>query len=174
MKEAFLLKLYHVTTDFTHSGFFKPAIPSIRLEGENSTMKRVSLSFSIEGCLTAMPKGGVHLEKTLEETNGYLRIIELDTIMAGLTADDLILPFYLYEKGWVMDALATEEVWVLKPFQAQKIFDVRVVDFEAFEEELIPDWVKHKPPSLPVLRKIENITLQKIKESIIYEKQTTV
>lgn len=137
-------------------------------------MKRVSTSFSLGGALTAMPKGGFLLGKTLKENNGLLRICELDAKSAGLVPEDFVLPYTLTEKGWVADALLTEEVWVLKPFQAQRLLDVRILDWKEYEDDLYPDWLPNKPKRIPVMTVIEKIKLQIVKETIIDEKKKLI
>lgn len=168
------MKLFHISTDLNHCGFFTPSFPLFHLEGEEATIKRVSTSFSMAGALTAMPRGGFLLRETLEKNDGLLRIFELDVFNTDLTPEDLVLPYTLTKKGWVADALVTEEVWVLKPFQAQRLLDVRVLDWKEYEDDLYPDWLMNKPKNIPVMTVIENINIQIIKETIIDEEKELI
>lgn len=161
------MKLYHVTTNLLHDGFFTPSIPFVRFEDENATIERVSTSFSIEGAISGMPKGGLLLRDTLTETNGMLRICELDTAGAGLGVKDLVMPYALQKEGLVADALITEEVWVLKPFTAQRIVDVRVLDWEEMDEELVLTNQKEQLKQYLSVVRIEDVNLQIVKEMSI-------
>lgn len=164
------MKLFHITTNLNHSGLFVPSIPFFRLKDEEATIKRVSTSFSIEGALTAMPRGGFLLQETLKENEGKLRILELDVVEAGIQINDLILPYALFQEGWVEDALITEEVWVLKSFQAQRMIDVQLLDWQEYEDDIYPEWM-NKTGNIPVITKIENIQIKTIKETRLNEEK---
>lgn len=168
------MKLFHVTTDLNHSGLFIPTTPYFHLEGEETSTKRVSLSFSIRGALTAMPRGGYLLQETLQQNNQLLRVCELDIEKAGLRMQDLILPHALVKNGFVKDALITEEVWVLKTFQAQNVFDIRLQYWEEFDEEIYPDWFNYKKEPIPIMTVIDNIVFQIEKEKNKNEKKTVL
>lgn len=129
-------------------------------------MKRVSLAYTLEGCLTAMPKGGERLEETLKETDGYLLVCELDTTKVPLSMRDIVLPFTLYVNNWVQDALLTEEVWITKPFTAQRLKLIQVTTFEETVEDCVPDWFSPKPKGCPVVTRIENVSYNTIKERV--------
>lgn len=168
-KGLILLLLYHVSSDLKHSGLFTPGIPSIRLENENTTINRVCMAFTIEGCLTGMPRGGERLKETLKETDGYLLVHTLDTAKAKMSISEMELPFSLYTKGLVLDALMTDEVWVKKPFRAHKKTLIRLNAYEETLEDSVPEWVSPKPAECPVITRIENITYEIVEENKQYE-----
>lgn len=99
---------------------FQPRIPALRYEYEDATIPRISLSTSIEGCLTAVPWGGRKLEIMTSEFSDFhseeefylvFRVYEFDssTIQEG----NLIATDELLKRGLVMDANASNEVWVI-------------------------------------------------------------
>lgn len=96
------MKLYHVSMGWTElSKDFIPRIPESRALHEDDTTKRICLSTSIEGCLSAMA------DKPYK-SNTKITIYECDV-------DHFVDYNELYDSGKVLDAHITKECWYLEP-----------------------------------------------------------
>lgn len=111
---------YHVSLDIEENiSLFKPIIPDITYQLENKSISRICLSDSIAGCLTAVPWGGRKLENTScffhELTDGEILLIfkvyEFES--EKISSQNIISTNELLEKGYVLDACASNEIWVV-------------------------------------------------------------
>lgn len=140
-------KLYHVTLDMEHNGVFSPRVPESRMSTEDAITKRICVSDSIEGCLTASPFGAHYLSESLMETNDCVKIFVIDTEKLGLTSTDVVFPHDLYQSGKVEDACLTGEHWLLKEIEIPKE-DQSVVQITELHDEhwelLIPYPIRMK------------------------------
>lgn len=159
------MKVYHLTQNLTHRGIFIPAVPSIRLAHENDTIKRISTSLSLEGCLTAMPKGGDALKETIRETGGRFRLFAFNLDDMAMAPEAVIMPYMLVEKGLVPDALQTEEVWLTEPCMATEVTDIQIIDWSTYDDDLVPEWFSNGTDQPAVLTIIDHVTYKKIKET---------
>lgn len=107
--------LYHISVDLRHNGNFEPRIPPKATEKEDVTIPRICVSTSIEGCLSAMPDGGASLGVFNRNFHGIYKLFRIDTYALDLV-DHTISSQELVEKGYVVDAVITEEYWITKGF----------------------------------------------------------
>lgn len=109
---------------------FLPKIPSLTLESENCDIERICLSKSIEGCLSAVPWGGIHLEDNLND-DGELEIYVHEFDRKDIAKDNLIQPNILFRKDWVRDAMLTKEYWVInQELIPSKIYKINLKDYD--------------------------------------------
>ena len=136
---------YHVSLDLKHPGSFSPRIPEnkSKIGTEDDTTPRVCVCETIEGCLSAMPGGGLEIE-SLTDNQYYLKVFSIDTERLGLKKEDILCWDYLYQNNLVPDAEITQEHWILKPFEVEKIdsFLIRVTDWREESDDIIPYFVK--------------------------------
>lgn len=122
------MKLYHV--DLCKSEVIKeftPRIPSMTLDDEDTDIPRVCVSESIAGALGAVPWGGSQIENTGEEM--IYRIYEFDS--SQVPSDFIISPETLVKEGYVPDALAYKEYWIITNIRPLNIFTIKI---EAYKE----------------------------------------
>ena len=119
---------------------FIPRIPENRMDGENDSMPRICVSDSLTGCFTATSNPSYEMYSyTREEYNcpyqhmSYLDIL-LEKNQSGqmyrvyhfeMDESEVVSPAELHEKGWVPDALETNEHWITanrKPDRISYIF----------------------------------------------------
>ena len=104
--------LYHVSTDIHHNGVFTPRIPEYKFDFEDKTTKRVCVSSTIEGCLSALPS-----KECIEENgSGYIKLFQIDLEALGLS-EEVLDDVFLYENGLLDDSLVTNEHWITAPFK---------------------------------------------------------
>lgn len=131
----------HISTDLKHDGVFEPRIPSCRHQDqEDDKTLRISMTPTLEDCLTAIPNGGMNLEQLNMEQRGMYLLITIDTEKLGISEDDIITSVTLYEKDLVRDADITNEVWITKGFQVPKedMQIIRVTDWQEVAHDIIP------------------------------------
>lgn len=134
---------YHISKDLRHNGVFTPRIPSNRYEGqdkEDDTTPRITVSTTIEGCLSAMPGGGLSLEETNIETRGYYLVFRIDTEKLGIPNSAIVSSDYLFKNELVPDADNTEEHWITVPFTVPKEdrFIIRLYNWSEDCVDVIP------------------------------------
>ena len=132
--------LYHLSTDLTHNGIFTPNIPTIRMDGEDDRIKRVSTSASIGGCLSGIPDGGMRLDKLVVDQHGYFKCFIIDTDKLGIT-DYVLTSQQLFEYGLVEDAETTDEHWILTPFTVPDE-DSQLIHIDNWHEDMV-DQIPH-------------------------------
>lgn len=113
IKESNVDKLYHISNNCEMIVEFIPRIPSNKRNDEDDITLRISLSSTIEGCLTATPWGGSKLENLFwkEDSSFLLRVYEFD--VCDLDLDNTIPPEFLYSEDLVRDAQITKEHWYI-------------------------------------------------------------
>lgn len=123
-------KLYHVSFCCDIVDTFEPRVPSNRHNEEDSKIGRVCLSDSIEGCLTAVPNGGMRLEEIFwEGGSSLIRIYEFD--IKDIEYKNIIPPEYLYQKDLVRDANITREHWVVnKSLTPSKTYLIKLHNYD--------------------------------------------
>lgn len=136
-------KFYHVSLSLTEGleKVFSPRIPSedIRMKGEESTIPRICVCDSIEGCLTAVPFGGANLpEIFVGDINTHscpIRVFVFDE--KDILDGNLITPEELYKKDWVRDAYYSREYWIVN--QDIKPVDTFVISVTDYDESIYDD-----------------------------------
>jgi len=144
MNEVIKVKLYHISAHLENKEIFHPKIPNYRLKGENEIIKRISVSDSIEGCLTGMPNGGSSLGETLNQTNRLLKVFEFDLNEVNLAKGSVIPPHILFKNGWVIDALRTNEHWITQSIKPSNQYLIEVIRWEEYDEPVIPEYLDMK------------------------------
>lgn len=129
--------LYHVTRDFSHNGKFTPRVPKERMIDEDDETKRVCVSKTIAGCLTAIPKG------ESQDIISELKVFRIDTERLNIESAFIMDSETLYE-GYVDDALMTDEHWILKEFKVEGK-DTFIIDIKRY----------HRDNSFPVINYME-------------------
>lgn len=113
-------KYYHISLDVDNViNEFIPRVPEMRYPGEDSSIQRIALSTSIDGCLSAVPWGGRKLENistgifdmTEEEIHCIFRVYEFE--YNQFEKNNFISTDELLKEGLVMDANNSDECWVI-------------------------------------------------------------
>ena len=133
------MKFYHISLDLENDiKAFKPTIPNeeIRLCNEDSTTPRICVSNSIEGCLSAVPWGGIDFENQFDTDHIVFKVYEFEP--KDILNGNLIKPDYLYKEDLVRDAKFTGEHWIvnqeLKPIKSYLAI-VNINDYEETSED---------------------------------------
>lgn len=118
--------LYHVSkiTDKKIEKFV-PRIPKERLPKENSTIKRICMSSSLEGCLSAVPWGQDAVD-AIDEYGTMLYRVHLFKI--DKNDKNLITPQQLKENKYVPDAMTNQEYWYMQEIVPDEVFIINVRD----------------------------------------------
>lgn len=137
------LELFHVSRYREGEGAiqdFIPRIPRNRMNGENDSMPRICVSDNLMGCFTAMSNPSYEMYSYQRESYHcpYQQMSHMDILMetnqAGqmyrvyhfdMDEPEVVTPAELHEKGWVPDALETNEHWITanrKPDRISYIF----------------------------------------------------
>ncbi|KZD63358.1 hypothetical protein [Bacillus cereus] len=133
MKKVF----YHVSTLLTKDGVFKPRIPLDRLENENSSIARVCVAESIEGCLSAFPDGGKELLETLYVQEMHVKVFRIDAEKLGIREEDIFNSSRLYTTDLVADAENNKENWILREFVVPEK-DQYIIKLKSWEDSFRP------------------------------------
>jgi len=131
--------LYHVSYQTIENSNFYPRIPKARAKNENSNIKRICFSNSIEGCLTAMPGSGKPLKNMLECS----KILPIEPIVHiySIAEDDSRIAdgnivYSQMVNDYVKDAVANHEIWII----GQEIqCDHKIAKITAANIELVHD-----------------------------------
>ncbi|MFJ8528426.1 hypothetical protein [Bacillus sp. NPDC094106] len=129
------MKIYHISLEDKRVEVFTPRVPAeeMRLAEEDSTTARFCVSTTIEGCLSAVPWGGSSLGL---HDKKVITVYEFDTDDLQ-NKKNLITPLELYQKGFVPDAMYTNEHWIMnESIQPRNVFEI-VID--SYEEKMVPD-----------------------------------
>lgn len=117
--------------DILKDKIWKADIPSCRLEGENSSIKRLCFSDSIENCLSGY--GEERIENLfLENKQEPIPILILEINIENLKKEDYLTPAEIYGNRYVIDAIENQEYWILKDIRADNIY-------KGFLKEIILD-----------------------------------
>ena len=113
-------------------GEFIPQVPCVRARHEDDKVKRICLSSSISGCISAVPWGGIDFENkflNMSKIISYpIKVYEFDT--EDILEGNLIEPNELYENDLVRDALINEEHWVInQSLTPRRSYYIVVKDF---------------------------------------------
>lgn len=124
---------YHLSTLLTNKGNFVPRVPDNRIFGvEESTIKRVCVSKTIEGCFTALGNGdNAYVANFVRR--GYYILFRIDTKKLGIERRHVISSRQIYRNGWVPDADVTKEHWITVPFQVPKE-DITFIQIRSFKQ----------------------------------------
>jgi hypothetical protein len=125
---------YHLSY-LGHEGTFTPRVPANRIKGiEEETILRVCVSTTIEGCLSALPRGKMTFAQANMERRGYYQVFKIDTEKLGIRDDFIIHSNTLYQNDWVRDAESTGECWITTPFTVS-IEDTFFMKLNSWKEE---------------------------------------
>lgn len=158
------MKLYHISKEIEKiHDVFIPRVPSDIMHMENEVIPRVCLSSTIEGCLGAVPWGGINLDElgrrsltenvtydeleitpwdkpTSDYDNIYFRVYEFDI---DENDSNLMTPEEIWEAGYVDDAVAHREFWYQDSCNPTDTYVVAlvyysegVVDLLSYEDQL--------------------------------------
>lgn len=120
-----LSKLYHISLDLDVH-YLCPRVPESRNAEEDFTIPRISTSATIEGCLSAVPWGGLQFEEIFSESGSpAIKVLEYDVDDVGY--DNIMPSDYLYQQDLVRDAFETEEFWITKELEPSRSYYI-VVD----------------------------------------------
>ncbi|MCK9470681.1 MAG: hypothetical protein M0Q88_02880 [Bacilli bacterium] len=125
------MKLYHATMNLDIIKEFTPRIPENRFAGEEEHTKRICLSSSIEGCITAAPFGGSSLSENIyagSNSSKLIRIYEFD--ISEIERKHIYTPDYLYKKDLVRDAAITGEYWITVPIKPVNSYIIKLTKFD--------------------------------------------
>lgn len=131
--------LYHVCfAEYSEGDLFVPRVPGIRAFNENANLKRICLSRTISGAISAVPWGGKDFEDMMIDTSkGYrsypIKVYEFDT--KDIEPCNIIAPKELYQSDSVRDAIINEEYWVINQTLKPKKSYFISVDSCDYEEE---------------------------------------
>ena len=114
------MKLYHVSVFLQgNKVLFTPRVPKSAAEGENTTIKRVCFSTSIENCIKAI---GSYKFKS----GTKFMVFEAD-----IDSGSLISPQVLFDRNYVKDALENEEYWYRDSIELNgKYYIIENIDYE--------------------------------------------
>lgn len=107
--------LYHVSFEKRNSNNFVPRIPfscCSQFE-ENNIIKRICLSSSIEGCLTAIPEVGLGYLNDLKSRGVRFLFYVYSIDESLIDQSNIITPNELLDKKLVFDATYSNEHWVI-------------------------------------------------------------
>lgn len=127
--------LYHVSHSEVNRPF-TPRVPNVRMEGENSTMNRICVCDTLEGCFSAMPSGGAQLDILQEDTLGFYYVYTFDT--ETISEGNLMTPKELYQQDLVEDAELTGEYWILEEVQPIKKEVIFLEDWQENSADVYP------------------------------------
>lgn len=152
--------LYHVSLkSWEIIDEFIPRIPKSRCEltGEDDNIPRISLSSSIEGCLTGVPWGGFELLNNPPLKNSkmitVMRVYEFEEI--NIDRKNIIKPDVV--KNYVADAKISGEYWVVnQSINPSRSYLLILKDF-CFDFEII----NHNSQKIRVC-KIKDIKYEKL------------
>lgn len=135
------MKLYHINLEVGNIiKKFKPKIPLIRLRdgSEDSSIPRICLSASLNGCLSAVYWGGASFEDIFIDygLSIPIRVYEFDT--DDIEYNNLITPEYLYKTDKVRDAMINQEYWVInQTLQPRKTYVIKINSYkEGCEDDI--------------------------------------
>lgn len=122
------IQLFHISS--LHDGgeektVFTPRIPRLRAVGEDETMERICVSSTLEGCFIGHPTAVNSVHTGLEDRVYLLERGKEAMIFRvygfEVEKEKVRMPEELHEKGYVPDALLSQEHWILEPCQPVSI-----------------------------------------------------
>lgn len=125
------MKYYHMSIEEEVIEKFVPRVPQDRMVGEDDKIKRVCVSTSLNGCLSAVPWQYDIEYLAIEELP--IRVYEFE-----LSEKDVLNSDYLYENNLVIDANVTKECWVLKEIEPTRIYDIVLREYSSEIYAVIP------------------------------------
>lgn len=141
--QAKKLELFHISRYREGEGAiqeFVPRIPRNRMEGENDSLPRICVSDNLNGCFTATSNPSYEMYSYQRESSHcpYQQMSHMDILLEknqsgqmyrvyhfDMDETEVVTPKELHEKGWVPDALETNEHWITanrKPDRISYIF----------------------------------------------------
>ncbi|WPQ59794.1 hypothetical protein [Paenibacillus polymyxa] len=124
---------FHLSTLLSHEGAFVPRVPENQIHGiKESTIKRVCVSKTIEGCFTAIGNGQNPHDANFVR-RGYYVLFKIDTEKLGIEKRHIVSSRQIYRNGWVPDADVTKEHWITKSFQVPKE-EMSYIQIQSFKQ----------------------------------------
>lgn len=129
------MTLYNITFREDMREVLTPNIPYSAADGENKIINRVCFSDSIEHCVEAIGPCSRDMHNGAIFT---IRSVDTDK----MNSKSIITPKELFDKGFVPDALETQEYWYLEQVQI-KLSKAKVISY-SFEYALAWTCIKMK------------------------------
>lgn len=132
------MKFYNIAynTEYLIEEFYTK-IPENPMLGEDTTTKRVCVSTSLSGCLTAVP-----WQDDLEYLSSNelpVRVYEFEINFNDFKKRGTIYtPDFLYKFGLVDDALETQEHWILENIKPTKSYEIILNEYQSDIYAIIP------------------------------------
>lgn len=133
---------YHVSTSISHNGIFTPRVPFSRRCDEDNVTKRISVSTSLEKCLTGIPSGGSKLDELNIVRRGYYTVFKINTDKLNIPNEQIITSEKLFKENLVPDADFTDEHWITCSFTVG-LEDTKLIKLNDWDEESIDDIPYH-------------------------------
>lgn len=107
------MKLYHISRTRISSLTFSPRRPKYHNKLENSTIPRISVSESIEGCISAvnMWLGTMKSDSVKFDDLTEAWVYEFDS--DDVLPENLLSPRYIKDNYFIFDSLYTKEYWII-------------------------------------------------------------
>lgn len=106
---------------------FIPRVPNNRLSLENSTIKRICVSTTLEGCLGSAPWGASKVFEFPE--NMIFRVYEFD--VNDINNGNLLLTEDLMNNNYVADACLYDECWIInQDIKPSNIFYIKIDNYD--------------------------------------------
>lgn len=128
--------LYHVSFKKIRNNILYPRVPDKRSKNEDAHSKRICFADSIEHCLTAMPYGGIALDRLLliadkTDIDPLLHVYTVDTDQ--IDHDNFVDTRLL--SCFVKDAGITHEMWIINQKVKCHHQIIRVLDADIYKEK---------------------------------------
>lgn len=157
--------LYHVSLDFEHHiDLFIPDIPKKRAGGEDSTMKRICTSDTLEGCMIGHPNVWYHAHEYTDmeyydpyEHMGFMTVLldhenEWGHLMKvyefEAEEDQYIGPEKIKQENWVPDVDKTREHWIMEPIKAKRVFYLHLTNTELVDKNQLFEYKLYESEEL--------------------------
>src|SRR5574343_76225 len=143
------MKLYHISRSTEITEMFIPRLPELSISNEEiQTINRVSVSKTIKGCFSAVYFGcrelkysrwvnNLYDDTPKGQDNKYLypfKLYVFDTDYINLK--DIVSSKEIVRYG-VMDALLTDEYWILNNIVPKEVYNYYVTSFKGELKEMV-------------------------------------
>ncbi len=107
------MKLYHISKCKINNKIFSPQIPKYHNELENSTVHRICVSDSIEGCVSSINRWIGKFRNNIIEFDSFTEawVYEFDT--SDIKPENILTPKFIKDNYFIFDAPFTNEHWII-------------------------------------------------------------